>query len=156
MRRPYTVPGSMDRYGTEMYIEDIHIPALQKHVDMPGNMSSHNMFNRSLYKFDGYAGSVIPHPGLVELMDSARLKKQVALDRLNNAYSNTPKHSSVHGLRPGFIPDFRPQHAKHVTDFGGLDAPEVIDGEEKLRLYTTYTAMPGIGLYGNEYQNSYF
>ncbi len=147
------VKGSMDRFGETIYLET----ALQNkaHVDIPAH-DDHTTFNRSLFRFDAFAGSVVPHEGLPELMDAEALKRQVMKDKWDNAYAGKPIHSPVLSLLPGFVPDFRPPQYQHVADFGGLDSTEVADGEERLRLYKTYSAMPGVGVYGAAYQNIFF
>ena len=147
------VKGSMDRMGSEIYLET----AMQnkQHVDIPAH-DDHNTFNRSLFRFNAFAGSVVSHEGLPEMMDAEQLKRQVWKDRWMNAYGGKPIHSPVLSLLPGFVPDFRPPQYQHVADFGGLDATEIEDGEQLTRLYKTYNAMPGISVYGSGYQNIFF
>lgn len=147
------VKGNMSRFGNTIYLET----AMQnkQHVDIPAH-DDHTTFDRSLFRYDAFAGSVVPHEGLPEMMDAEHLKHQVQKDRMDNAYAMKPIHSDMHSKLPGFIVDYRRPQYKHVSDFGGLDATEIEDGESKLRLYTSYSAMPGVGLYGSSFQSLYF
>jgi hypothetical protein len=147
------VKGNMGRFGDTIYLETAL--ANKDHVDVPGH-DDHTTFNRSLFRFNAFAGSVVSHEGLPEMYDAEALKRQVALDKYNNAYAGKPIHDPVLSLLPGFVPDFRPPQHQATADFGGLDDTEVADAESKLRLYRTYSAMPGVGTYGSAYQNIFF
>jgi len=135
-----------------IYLED----ALRNpnQIDVPAGYNP-NTFERSLTHFDPFAGQVLPHQGLIELIDAENLKHQVEKNRINNQLCNEKKHLAVESLLPGFVLDARSSNPnlRCCQDFGGLNPVEITEGEQYLRYYNNY--VPNYEVSSN-FQNMFF
>lgn len=150
-----TQKGADRRLAKDIYIED----ALnnQYHVDVPAH-AQFDDFQRTWSLWNPFAGGILPQNGLREIYEAKELEKLIQQQRIDDmtGASGAQKHDSVLDLGPGIIPDFRRGPNTHRMDFGGLQPDEIVDGENKTRLYSSYATTPGVGLYESSYQSKFF
>lgn len=150
-----TRPGADRRLAKDIYIED----ALNNpyHVDVPAH-AQFDEFQRTWNLWNPFAGGALPQNGLREIYEAKELEKLVQQQRIDDmtGISGAMKHDSVLDLGPGIIPDFRRGPNSHRMDFGGLQPDEIVDGENKTRLYSSYATTPGVGLYETSFQSKFF
>lgn len=146
--------GGNRRLARDIYVEDAY--ANPHHVDVPYAYQFTDA-EKTWKAWNPWSGAYAPHPGLAEIHEAKELETLYQLQRIDDMEGGVRnKHDGVLDMLPGLIVDYRTGPNRHAMDFGGLDPQEIVDGESKLRLYSSYATTPGVGLEENSFQNQFF